>query len=236
MRWQILAAIAVISLASTACAREWTDATGRYHVDARLLQCHEDTVWLEKPNSRLVLVPLAKLSESDRAYVARECPGQIGTRVEAAPATQPAEIARQEQPVTAPAVLERKRNRAAFHFASLARQPDDMPEELEAAEELPGPTPAAGPGKFIYSGRCGTFHLVGNLGTGAYWYGGKHYLAMLFKAGEDANYLYYDSNHPDGQIIQWYFSKTERCCKFWVWKRTESGHGHYERENREIPN
>lgn len=328
--------LAGANLIAVAGAREWTDVSGLHHVEARLLQCRDNTVWLEKPNAKLVLVPIEKLSLADRAYVARELPGQVST-IEASPATTAvARRAKNALPALPPEALARQRELAAFRFASLSRKlnqppeveeieiPIDAPElpaaeempaeeelvepaaeepaaeepltdepvtdeplglpeadepavepleepagepgdspsdeaaveepsmeepveaeddaaaeresESTATEEIPQPAPKTPPAKYIYSGRCGTFHLIDEIGTGAYWYQGKHYLAMLFKAGEDDNYLYYDSNHPDGQIIQWYFSKTERCCKYWVWKRTGTGHGHYEREHRERPN
>ena len=310
LRRLMVVTILVMALAmSSVSAREWTDISGTHHVSARLLQCRDNMVWLEKSNSKLVIVPIEKLSLADRTYVARECPGQVSTRELSTPAAEAAKIAKTAQPAKAPASLQRERNKAAFHLASLSRRQDPPTEELEiepteempaeevveepvaeaveqpveetavepadepaaeepvteepaldspaneppteelveepvkespaSAEELPGPEVVASaepPANYIYTGKCRTFHLIDKIRTGAYWYKGKHYLAMLYKAGEDANYLYYDSNHPDGQIIQWYFSKTERCCKFWVWKRTDTGHGHYEREYRERPN
>jgi len=299
-RQTIALAVGLLVITRGAWGREWTDVSGKYHTEARLLQCCDNTAWLERPNGKLLLVPLEKLSSPDRAYVAREFPNQGITIERGAAKAEPA-LAKSVAPARPPAELTRARARATIRFASLKRQPEELPEAAEepaaieppageapveeppveapgespsdepaaieepseaptsepvdlpaesqeppeveqsqppeSTEEVPQPTSATPPEKFIYSGRCGTFHLIGEMGTGAYWYQGKHYLAMLFKAGEDANYLYYDSSHPDGQIIQWYFSKTERCCKFWVWKRTGlNEHGHYEREYRSKPN
>ncbi len=289
-RHTTLLALGLLSTAGVASGREWTDATGKYHTDARLLQCCNDTAWLEKPNGKLLLVPLDKLSFVDRAYVIREFPNQGVTQAHTPSPADAKAIAKSVAPAKPPEVLETARTRATIRFASYRRQQEELPEQVPeedaaaaappedaadaaappedpaalpeadataapeeegvttdpvemesndaaSTEEVAQPQAATPPEKYIYSGRCGTFHLIGEVGTGAYWYKGKHYLAMLFKAGEDANYLYYDSSHPDGQIIQWYFSKTERCCKFWVWKRTGlNEHGHYEREHRTKPN
>ena len=49
--------------------REWTDATGKYRVVARLVSVTETSVTLEKKNAKTVSVPLAKLSQKDRTYV-----------------------------------------------------------------------------------------------------------------------------------------------------------------------
>lgn len=256
MRRQILIALAFCGSLGPVAAREWTDASGKHHVEARLLQRQGDQVWLEKENAKLLIVPWAKLSGRDQAYIEREL-GQAapGATREVRLVSQTAANSRPaEAPARPSAKLAQQRARAAFRYASFKQDPEaeatadsnldglEIPEEVQAAEELAAPEvlPEAEKNpsheKFIYKGRCGTFHLIGDVGTGAYWYKGKQYLALLFKAGEDENYLYYDSNHPDGQIVQWYFSKSKRCCQFWVWKRTHDGHGHFEREKRETPN
>jgi len=48
--------------------REWTDATGKHKVMARLISVTDDVVALEKQDGKKINVPLAKLSQKDRAY------------------------------------------------------------------------------------------------------------------------------------------------------------------------
>ncbi len=49
--------------------RTWSDASGRFTVEARLLEFKGGGVHLEKPGGSQLRVPLEKLSEADRAYV-----------------------------------------------------------------------------------------------------------------------------------------------------------------------
>jgi hypothetical protein len=63
----VLALIAV----STAFAepRTWTDPTGRYRVQAELLNADAETAQLKIPPDRLKTVLLERLSEADRDYI-----------------------------------------------------------------------------------------------------------------------------------------------------------------------
>ena len=63
----VLAALA--ALVQPAAARQWTDSTGHYKIDAELLGFNAATAVLKKDNQQLVAVPLAKLSPQDRTYV-----------------------------------------------------------------------------------------------------------------------------------------------------------------------
>jgi hypothetical protein len=49
--------------------RMWTDSTGNYKVEASLIAYNETTVVLKKESSRLVAVPIDKLSKDDRTYL-----------------------------------------------------------------------------------------------------------------------------------------------------------------------
>jgi len=49
--------------------RTWTDSTGNYRVEAGLIGFNDVTVVLKKENRQLVAVPIAKLSNEDRAYL-----------------------------------------------------------------------------------------------------------------------------------------------------------------------
>ena len=50
----------------------WTDISGRYHVEARFVSFHDDTVRLQKSNGRYVRVAIDKLSPSDQMAVRRQ--------------------------------------------------------------------------------------------------------------------------------------------------------------------
>jgi hypothetical protein len=63
----VLAALA--ALAQPAAARQWTDSTGHYKIDAELLGFSDALAVLKKDNQQLVVIPLEKLSAQDRAYV-----------------------------------------------------------------------------------------------------------------------------------------------------------------------
>jgi len=51
-------------------ARKWTDATGSYTVVAELLEVTRDAVRLQREDGAEITVPIARLSEEDRRYVA----------------------------------------------------------------------------------------------------------------------------------------------------------------------
>jgi hypothetical protein len=56
-------------LASPAGAREWTDSTGRQHVEADFVDAGGDQVWLKPPGAATFSVPLSGLSKSDQEHV-----------------------------------------------------------------------------------------------------------------------------------------------------------------------
>jgi hypothetical protein len=56
-------------LSAQAAARTWSDSTGYYRVEADLIGFSETTVVLKKEKDELVAVPIARLSQEDRAYV-----------------------------------------------------------------------------------------------------------------------------------------------------------------------
>jgi hypothetical protein len=50
-------------------ARFWTDVTGKYQVEAKMIEVRDGVARLLKANGEEALVPLEKLSESDRRYI-----------------------------------------------------------------------------------------------------------------------------------------------------------------------
>jgi hypothetical protein len=106
------------------------------------------------------------------------------------------------------------------------------------AEPIPS-TPEAQsprPGKRIFSGCDSTFHLDGNNGTGAYWVGGKHYLAKLTWLRTDQNFVYFTGS-GEGGVQAWAFLDIESCGRSRVYARMTSGGWRlFDCDFRELPN
>lgn len=49
--------------------RMWRDATGKFSIEAKLLKIKDGAVLLEKPDGTTIVVPIAKLSQEDQAFV-----------------------------------------------------------------------------------------------------------------------------------------------------------------------
>ncbi|MCL4202011.1 MAG: formylglycine-generating enzyme family protein [Pirellulaceae bacterium] len=62
--------------------RTWTDSSGRFHIEAELLEVKNGQVTLKKVDSSTVTLPLEKLSEADRAFLRRHVatglPDEVG--------------------------------------------------------------------------------------------------------------------------------------------------------------
>jgi mono/diheme cytochrome c family protein len=73
MRLASFAFAFALLLAVTDCveAREWSDATGKFKIEAELDDVAGDAVKLKKPSGEIVSVPLAKLSKADKDHVAK---------------------------------------------------------------------------------------------------------------------------------------------------------------------
>lgn len=54
---------------STACARVWTDSTGKMHVEAKYVTSQFDKIWLLRSDGRVFGVAPEELSKADREYV-----------------------------------------------------------------------------------------------------------------------------------------------------------------------
>ena len=52
-----------------AYARTWSDATGKYTIEADLVDCRDGVVRLKKPDGQIISFPLSKLSAADRALI-----------------------------------------------------------------------------------------------------------------------------------------------------------------------
>lgn len=62
--------LSVGAIPSDAAERTWTDSTGKFQVDAELVEVQDGTVVLRRADGRTVRVPLKRLSKSDQQYVA----------------------------------------------------------------------------------------------------------------------------------------------------------------------
>jgi hypothetical protein len=63
------AALLLVPFPSTAYARKWNDATGKYSIEADLIAYNDETAVLKKTNSDLVAVRIVQLSTDDQAYL-----------------------------------------------------------------------------------------------------------------------------------------------------------------------
>ncbi len=74
-----------------ALARKWTDNTGKYSVEAELVEVKGDKVVLKKSTGSVITMPIARLSKADREYLqslAEPGPKPPGD----SPATEPAVV------------------------------------------------------------------------------------------------------------------------------------------------
>ena len=69
-------AVSILAIAcSLAAAREWTDSTGKFRVEAELVVVRSGKVILEKPDGTILTIPLDKLSAADQDFLKGQAPG-----------------------------------------------------------------------------------------------------------------------------------------------------------------
>ncbi|QDT06681.1 WD domain, G-beta repeat [Rubripirellula lacrimiformis] len=78
MRTVLLLLFAAMWPCSAANAREWVDATGQFRIEAKLVVLHGAKVVLEKIDGSIISIPVAKLSQSDQAFL-KTRPKAVGT-------------------------------------------------------------------------------------------------------------------------------------------------------------
>lgn len=68
----LLSSILIVLLATqvTAATRKWTDNTGKFSVEAELVEAKDGKVTLKRADGSTVMVALERLSEADREYIA----------------------------------------------------------------------------------------------------------------------------------------------------------------------
>jgi len=87
----------VVPLAASASGREWTDASGKFRVEAELVAIRNGKAILEKPDGTVLSIPVDKLSPDDQAFLK-------GQGTPAPAATTPATTTPAATPATTPAV------------------------------------------------------------------------------------------------------------------------------------
>ncbi len=72
MRWTpsfTMSLVFALTLAPMASARNWTDSTGRYSVEAEFVSLADGIVRLRRHDGKTMEIPLEKLRQADQAYV-----------------------------------------------------------------------------------------------------------------------------------------------------------------------
>lgn len=69
LRFALWSAILAVALTTDIAAREWTDTTGKFSVEAELVGVTGDSVRLRRNDGRVIEVPIDKLSARDRSYL-----------------------------------------------------------------------------------------------------------------------------------------------------------------------
>lgn len=194
MRTRITWLMVLILWPAVASAREWTDNTGRYHTNGKLMARMGNSIWLEKTDGQPVVVPFDKLCAADRAYLVET----LG----ADPAAPIAPTVNPERAQWSQATLTNGRFK-------LTGMQDDIVEEED---------PHARPRKYIYHG-CGvTAHLARTpspspgIGTVAYWLGGWHRLDGLESAAAQPHYYVFRVVVAGNNYSYWAFGKHTYGC------------------------
>jgi hypothetical protein len=73
------------SLISAQEQRTWSDATGKFKVEAKLHRIEGDKILLEKQDGKISSIPLSKLSKNDQEYVASQKDNPFADEDEASP-------------------------------------------------------------------------------------------------------------------------------------------------------
>jgi hypothetical protein len=204
LAWVVLATAWV----SVASGREWTDASGLYHTEARLMGWNGVDIWLEKSGGQTIVVPIEKLSAADRMHVL----AQLATedKLHAAPAVNP------ERSGKSPS----ESIEASGHI--------QLTKALVTQEQVGTPVGISQQGqclKYIYRG-CGlNSQLILSserpaIGTILYCFGGKHRLDGLDYFRLDPKYFVFRVTSPGTSYAFWSFARIPNVCgcySVWAW-------------------
>src|SRR5437899_271790 len=81
--------LSTFALASAADVRTWSDASGKFSLQAKFVSSKDGKVTLEKPDGSHFEIELAKLSPADQKYVAEQVKGEDNPFKPKEPAASP---------------------------------------------------------------------------------------------------------------------------------------------------
>jgi len=64
-----IATLLILTVCTATTAREWTDNSGRFRIEAKLIRQTATSVVLQEPDGRKLMVPVANLSRADQQYL-----------------------------------------------------------------------------------------------------------------------------------------------------------------------
>ena len=67
--WVLLVGL-LLTAAAPVSARKWTESTGKFSVEAELVEVKDGNVRLKRQDDKVITVPLTKLSKADRDFLA----------------------------------------------------------------------------------------------------------------------------------------------------------------------
>lgn len=219
----LIATVVLMLVNSPLTAREWIDASGRYREEASFEKMENGSVWLKKKNGSRLIIEFDKLSAANQAYIV---------------AIQRSASAKPVAPTSTETSLAKTNLTSATRRASSAREASSTIAIAQQAAPIPAATKPAVPNpaapdpaapipaapthnyqpKYIYSGCCGTFHLLGDVGTASYRSPFHGYLSPLKYWKTDLAFIYYHEVGGHPYIIAWRFSRIpmDHCCRYSV--------------------
>ncbi|HEX4149072.1 MAG TPA: SHD1 domain-containing protein [Pirellulales bacterium] len=245
--------------------RTWTDVTGHHRLEAHLVSVSNDRVRLAAADGRMFSIALDQLSPGDRQLAlgqdAKSPPGNLPPPDEAGvlrsqtaamqsappggpsarqnPAPLPLDMPAQNLMPAAPGQGAAGLGSSSLGQGALGQgglgQMGATPSESAAGGQRSGDP---GKDKRIFSGGRSNFHLDSRDGTGAYWIGGKHYLARLTWFRTEGNYVYFTSS-GEGGVHAWAFFDVQAGCggnRVFAWTRGAKSWQRFDDDYRELPN
>ena len=85
MRSLIAAVLVLTVCAPVSFARQWTDSTGKFTIEAEFVEFKDGEVRLKKASGSIITIPVEKLSEADQKFVREVKSQQLGKGVKKGP-------------------------------------------------------------------------------------------------------------------------------------------------------
>ena len=77
--WVLLIGLLLGLLAAPVSARKWTSNSGKFTVEAELVDALGGNARLKRQDGKIITVPIAKLSKSDREFLASDAKAKLAT-------------------------------------------------------------------------------------------------------------------------------------------------------------